>query len=453
MTRMKGLHAAWVVPVDSDSERRILTNHVVGVEGDRIVCVLPVEEFRSRYSCEVEWLGDHSCLLPGFVNLHTHLGMSLLRGFGDDMELMSWLHDFIWPAEQKMMSDEFVTLGTSLGLQEMLLTGTTTVNDMYFHEVAGLQQAKLMGVRMHNGHNVLNFGDADAHEMNLKQTEKEIVSTPACYDNLWTYQTCIPHSLYTCSVEDHRRLKKALEHNPAIRYHVHINESDNERDMLHSQHGNDGIAILDQLDLLNDKFIGAHCVRCTDEEIKLMGARKVNVCHCPKSNLKLASGIAPIQAFIEAGCNVGLGTDSCASNNSLSMLDEIQCAALVAKSQTGDARAIRDFTALKMATRNGARALGVLDNIGSLETGKLADMICVDFSDIGCQPVYDPVSTLVYTSGRKVSHVWTGGVQRVRDCKVLEPHMNMDNYRQAVSTLKVLRENILRKLSMGVENL
>ena len=399
------IEARWVIPV---RPRGVVMEHAAVIVHDgRIEAILPISEARQRYDAkETIKLPDHA-LLPGLINAHTHAAMTLMRGLADDRPLMAWLNNHIWPAEGQVLSERFVRDGTLLACAEMLKGGVTTFNDMYFFPEAAAAAVNLAGMRASLGLVVLDFpspyaADADDYLNKGFAARDALRGHPRI-------TTCLaPHAPYT--VND-RIFNKVLTYADQLgaNIHLHLHETHHEIEQGEAQYGMRPMRRLTELGLMGPNVLAAHCVHMTPIEIETLALQGAHVAHCPGSNLKLGSGIAPIAEMLAAGINVALGSDGAASNNRLDMFAEMRLAALLAKA-SGDAEVLPAMQVLEMATINGARALGMDDNIGSLEHGKLADMIAVDFSALEMQPCYDPISHLVYVAGREhVSHTWVAG--------------------------------------------
>lgn len=399
------VEARWVIPVRPSNS--VLEHASVIVHQERIVAILPTVEARQRYQVsKTVSLPEHT-LLPGLVNAHTHAAMAMMRGLADDRVLMDWLSQHIWPAETHVLSERFVRDGTLLACAEMLQGGVTCFNDMYFFPQAAAESVTRSGMRACLGLVVLDFpspyaADADDYLNKGFEARDALRGNPRI-------GTCLaPHAPYT--VND-RVFGKVLTYADqlGLNIHVHLHETLGEIAQGETQYGSRPMQRLNDLGLLGPNVLAAHCVHMTAIEIETMAVQGMHVAHCPGSNLKLGSGIAPIASMLEAGVNVALGSDGAASNNRLDIFAEMRLAALLAKAG-GDAAVLPAMQALEMATINGARALGMDDNIGSLEPGKLADMIAVDFSSPEMRPCYDPISHLVYVAGREhVSHTWVAG--------------------------------------------
>jgi len=402
----------WVIPVVPKS--LILEDHSVVVKDGRIVDVLPQVDARRRYSAKQNVVLAGHALMPGLINLHTHAAMSLMRGLADDLPLMRWLNEKIWPAESAFMSEAFVQDGTLLACAEMLLGGTTCFSDMYFFPSSAAFAVEQAGIRACLGLVVLDFPTAYASDAD-DYLNKGLAARDALRD-VKGITTCLaPHAPYTVG---NRTLEKVLTYADQLNLgiHIHLHETSDEIEQSEAQFGMRPLQRMANLGLLGPNLIAAHGVHLTSSEIELLAEHGCHIAHCPTSNLKLASGIAPIVELLNNGVNVGVGTDGTASNNRLDMFGEIRFAALLAKGASGNAEALPANQALEMATINAAKALGMDDRIGSLEVGKSADMVAVDLSQLETQPCFDVISHLVYAAGREqVSHVWVNGQTVVED--------------------------------------
>jgi 5-methylthioadenosine/S-adenosylhomocysteine deaminase len=355
---------------------------------------------------------DH-ILLPGFVNAHTHAAMSLLRGIADDMPLERWLSEGVWPVEKRWISAEMVRDGTRLAIAEMLLSGCTCFSDQYFFPEIVAETAVDLQMRAMVGTPVIDFPTEWAsNSAECLSKGAELVHDPYA-DHPLVSSCFVPHSTATVSDEAFTELR-VLADQLDRRIQIHLHESAQEIENELKRNGKRPIERLQDLGLVNASLMAVHAVHVTDDEIALFADAGVVVAHCPRSNLKLADGIAPVAAFRNAGVTVALGTDSAASNNVMDMLGEMRTAALLAKAKAQDATAIPAAQALRMATLDGAEALGLADSIGSIESGKWADLTCIDMRHINSQPLYDPISQLVYTvHPQQVSDVWVAGKHQV----------------------------------------
>jgi len=408
--------ARWIIPVEPAG--KVLADHSVAVAEGRIVAVLPMAEAEARYDpTERVDLGRHA-LIPGLVNLHTHASMTLMRGLADDLSLMVWLKDHVWPVEAKHASPEFVHDGTLLACAEMLRGGVTCFNDMYFFPEAAARAALEAGIRAALGIIAVEFptpyaADADDY------LAKGLAARDALREEPLLSFCMAPHAPYTVSDRTFGRVITMAEELD-LPIHLHLHETRHEIDDSLAQFKVRPLERLAALGALGPRLIAVHAVHLTEGEIELLARFGASVAHCPSSNLKLASGFAPVAAMLEQGINVGLGTDSAASNNRLDVLQEMRTAALLAKAVGDDAEAMPAHQALAAATLGGARALGLEASTGSLAPGKFADLCAVAFDGLELLPCYDPVSHLVYSAGREhVSHVWVAGKQRVRDGRLV----------------------------------
>jgi 5-methylthioadenosine/S-adenosylhomocysteine deaminase len=400
----------------------LLEHQAVVIQADKIVDICAITKVYEKYQAnEIVQLSDH-VIIPGLINLHTHAAMSLMRGLADDLPLMPWLEKHIWPAEAKLVSPSFVHDGTLLACAEMLAGGITTFNDMYFHPESAAAACIKIGVRANLGLVVLEFPTQYANDAEC-YIQQGLEARDHLRDEPLISFSFAPHAPYTVSDATFTRIMTLAEQ-VNIGVHTHMHETQHEIAESEQLHGLRPLSRFANLGLLSPTLTLAHCVHLDASEIELLAEHSCSIAHCPSSNLKLASGIAPIAEYAKQGINVGLGTDGAASNNRLDMFTEMRLAALLAKGQSGDASAISAHQALEMATINGAKALGLDDKIGSIEIGKLADLCAIKMSDTIMQPCFDPVSHLVYVAGREqVSHVWVNG-----DLKYHKPNANEGVY-------------------------
>lgn len=400
----------WLIPIEPEG---VLTEHAVAIRDGQIIDILPAGQAASCYrATEVVALPDHA-LIPGFVNAHTHAAMSLFRGLADDLTLMDWLQKNIWPAEAQWVSPEFVRDGVALNIAEMLKGGTTCFHDMYFFPDETARVARDAGVRACVGLVVIDFPTAWA-----KTADEYIDKGLRLHDELRNAPLITtafaPHAPYSVSDEPLERIR-VLADEVEIPIAMHVHETRDEVEQSIARFGVRPLERLRRLGLVDNKLLAVHMTQLTDAEIALVAQNGAHVLHCPESNLKIASGFCPVHKLSQAGVNVALGTDGAASNNDQDMLGEMRTAALLAKGVAGDATALPAAAALRMATLNGAKALGLDDRIGSIRPGKSADLVAIDLSAISCQPVYDPVSQIVYAAGRdQVADVWVAGKRLVR---------------------------------------
>lgn len=356
--------------------------------------------------------------IPGLINTHTHAAMTLLRGYGSDNPLKVWLEEYIWPAEGKFVSYEFVKDGSSIACYEMLRNGITTFVDMYFFEDAVAESIKTAKIRGVLCTGILDFPTpgAKSPDEGLKKTEDFIKQFEK---DEYVYPCVGPHAPYTCSPDT---LKKAMDLAAKydVLFHIHVSETKHEVNEIKERYGETPVKHLDKIGVLNDRVLTAHMVHPTEEEIEILAKKGVKVAHCPESNLKLASGVAPIPKMLEAGITIGIGTDGTASNDDLDLIGEIATCAKLHKGVNLDPTVVNAKQALAMATIEGAKAVRLEDKIGSLEIGKLADIVFIDINDPHLQPIFDPYTHIVYSStGKDVDTVIVNGNVVVSDKKVL----------------------------------
>lgn len=401
----------WIAPVAPDP--RVLTGHAVLVEDGRIAKLASFDALRERHPDVPLTLLPGQLLVPGFVNLHTHAAMSLLRGVADDLPLHDWLRKRIWPLEGKLVSRAFVRDGALLAAYEMLMGGTTCFNDMYFFPEESVAAARQLGMRSMQGIIVIEFPSAYASDAG-DYLRKGLELRDRHRDDPMVGFCLAPHAPYTVSDETLKRVA-VLARELGLPIHTHVHETAGEIEESQSRHGKRPLQRLDALGLLGPELIAVHAVHLDDNDLRLLATAGASVAHCPHSNLKLASGIAPVARMVESGIRVGLGTDGSASNNRLDLLQEARTAALLAKGSSGQADAWPAAQVLRALTLDAAAALGLDDRIGSIEAGKRADLVAVDLSAPELSPVFDPVSQLVYAAGREhVQHVWIDGRHVVR---------------------------------------
>jgi 5-methylthioadenosine/S-adenosylhomocysteine deaminase len=403
------IEARWIYPVVPS--QMLLEQHAVVINGEEIICICPIAEVYNRFQAvETIQLLDH-VLMPGLINLHTHAAMSLMRGLADGVSLTPWLEKHIWPAESKLVSPSFVYDGTVLAAAEMLAGGITTFNDMYFYPAATAEATIQMGMRANIGLVVIEFPTQYASNAD-DYIKKGLDVRDSLRDQSLVSFSFAPHAPYTVSDSTFERIA-TLANQLNLSIHTHLHETQKEIVDSEQNYGLRPLSRLANLDFTGPNMTFAHCVYMEDYEMKMLADYACSIAHCPSSNLKLASGIAPISQYIQYNINVGLGTDGASSNNRLDILTEVRLAALLAKGVSGDATVLPAYTALEMATINGAKALGLDDKIGSIEVGKLADLTAIRISDIEMQPCFNPISHLVYVAGREhVSHVWVAGELR-----------------------------------------
>jgi 5-methylthioadenosine/S-adenosylhomocysteine deaminase len=400
------VEADWIVPIDPP--KAVLKDHAVVIAEGRIREILPAGQARARYPAvrRIE-LSGHA-LIPGLINLHTHAAMTLMRGLADDRALMDWLQNHIWPVETRLVSSDFVRDGTLLACAEMLHGGITCFNDMYFYPEAAGRAALAAGMRAALGIIVIEMPSAYAADAQ-DYLSKGLATRDGLKDESLLSFCIAPHAPYTVGDRTFERIAM-LQGELDLPLHIHVHETRDEIEHSLARHGERPLARLQRLGLVDANLIAVHAVHVSEQEAQLLAQEGCHVAHCPSSNLKLASGIAAPDKLLKAGVNVGLGTDSAASNNRLDLFTEMRLAALLAKGAGDDPTALPAHTVLEMATVRAARALGLDDRIGTLAPGKCADMTAVNLGALDLSPCYDALSHLVYAAGREhVSHVWVNG--------------------------------------------
>ncbi len=406
----------WVIPVEP--EDTVLEDHAIAIDNGKIIELLPSDTAIGKYDANhIHRLESHA-LIPGLINSHTHSPMTLFRGFADDIPLMNWLNDYVWPAEQKWISPDFVTDGTKLAVAEMIRSGTTCFNDMYFFADYTAEAAIESGVRAVIGLILVDFPSTWASDAQEYLDKGEQVHDKFKHNPL-IRTAFAPHAPYTVSDKPLEKVAVIAEELD-IQIHMHTHESMHEIEQSMEQHGKNPLMRLRDLGLVSNRLMAVHMTQLQPEEIELVARYGVHVIHCPESNLKLASGMCQVNKLLSLGVNVAIGTDGAASNNNLDMLGEIHMAALLAKGIAGDCCAVPAARALAMGTINGARALAMDDMIGSLVPGKEADIVAIDLGGLESQPLYDPLSQIVYACTREqVTDVWVAGRQLMKQRELL----------------------------------
>ncbi|HST27266.1 MAG TPA: TRZ/ATZ family hydrolase [Rudaea sp.] len=406
------LEARWVVPVEPHGV--VLEDRAVALAGDTIVEILPIATARAKYAnVERTSLPEHA-LIPGLVNAHTHNAMTLMRGLADDLPLMTWLQQHIWPAEARVMGPEYVRDGVELAIAEMLRGGTTCCNENYFFPDVQAATYLRHGFRAVVGLPFIEFPSAWAKSRD-EYFDKNLAVHDEFKGEKLVSTSLAPHAPYTVADESFARIR-VLSDQLDIPVHLHLHETAQEIEDSRKQCGQRPFARMQALGLVDERLIAVHMTQLTDAEIAACAQHGVSVAHCPESNLKLASGFCPAEKLRRAGVNLAIGTDGCASNNDLDMFGETRTAALLAKGVANDASAFDAAYALQAATLNGARALGLAERIGSIVPGKQADLAAVRLDALEAQPVYNVISQLVYATGRhQVSDVWVAGARKVEN--------------------------------------
>lgn len=410
------INARWIVPVVP--ENRIFEDCALAVHQGRIIALLPQEEATKRYQpARIENLPQH-LLIPGLINAHGHAAMTLLRGYADDFALEDWLNNHIWPAEKQWVDPQFVRDGTELAIAEMIRSGTSCFADMYFFPEQTAQAALDAQIRCQVYFTIFDFpcawGSGPEDYFN-----KGLALHDAYRGNNLVRIGFGPHAPYTVGDETLKKVA-VLAQEMDTPVHIHLHETAQEIADSIEKYGVRPSQRLMDLGLLSPLTQCVHMTQINEIDIQILQQSGAQVVHCPESNLKLASGFCPVDKLLNAGINVALGTDGAASNNDLDMLGELKTAALLAKAVSNNPAALDAHSALRMATLNGARALGIDDQVGSLEIGKQADIAAIDLGDLDVQPIYNPVSQLVYTNaGQRVSHLWVNGKCLMRERELL----------------------------------
>lgn len=396
----------WIIPIEPAGV--VLERHAVAVDAGKILSVLPVEKAREIYAPRRETLLPDHALTPGLVNLHTHAAMSLLRGLGDDMPLMTWPNTRIWPVEQALLSWEFVLAGTRLACLEMLRGGTTCFSDMYFFPEAAAVAAREIGMRANLGLTVIDMPTAAGSDAD-DYLDRGLALYDRLRDDPLLSFAFAPHAPYTIGDATFARIVM-LAGQTGLPVQIHVHETSAEIREDEARHGCRPITRLERLGLVGPTLTAVHAVYLNAYEIALFAERGVTIAHCPASNAKLASGIVPIARYLDAGIAIGIGTDGSASNNRLDMPAEMRLAALLAKGESGRADVFGAHAVLHAATLAGARALGLDTRIGSIVAGKEADLTAFDLGALDYQPIFDVASHLIFVAGREaVSDVWVRG--------------------------------------------
>ena len=410
-----------LVPVRPRS--RVLKQMAVVIEGELIADVLPRSEALQKYQDALRVELPEHVLMPGFINMHTHSAMSLLRGYADDLNLQVWLNDHIWPVEKAFLGAGFVKDGVRLAIAEMLRSGTTFFNDLYFFPEVAAEAAVETGMRACIGLPVIDVPTVWA------ANESEYIDKGLNISANWQSEPLVsaamaPHAPYSVGDEALKRVAKlSAEH--GMRVHMHVLESSWEIDESLRQHGKPTLERLADVGLMNERLLAVHMTQLNGTDLVALSETNVNVIHCPESNLKLGNGICPVARLHEHNINLALGTDSAASNNNLDLLAESRTAALLAKGYSGDPCVLNAFQALEMLTINAAKALGESHRLGSVEAGKLADLCAIRMDSLQTTPMYDVISHLIYAaSSQQVSHVWVGGRMLLQDAQFL--HLDVD---------------------------
>ncbi|MDF1683024.1 MAG: TRZ/ATZ family hydrolase [Legionellaceae bacterium] len=410
------VHAKWLL--SGVPNQPALENHSLCIADGKIQAVLPTAHVKENYTSTRVDNYSEQLIMPGIVNAHTHVGMNYFRGLGSDLSLMDWLNNHMLPTEKKWLSHDFVYDVSLFAMAEMIRSGTTCFNDMFYFSPATAEATIKSGMRAGIGLTVIEFPTKWA------QTTDEYFAKGLDFyeqykDNSYITSTLAPHAPYTVSDESFRRIQE-LSEKFQLKINLHLHETLDEIDQSMKQFGKRPIRRLYDLGLLSPEMIAIHCANLNEEDLSLLAETKPSIVHCPESNMKLASGICPVGKLRDAGVNVALGTDSVASNNDLDMLSEMRSASLLSKIATLNPESLKAHEALQLATINGAKAMGLDKTIGSLEVNKAADFIAINMNDIEMLPVFEPEAQVVYSSNRQqVSDVWVNGKQLMKNRKLL----------------------------------
>ncbi|MCE3238115.1 MAG: mtaD [Gammaproteobacteria bacterium] len=405
------IQAKWLITCENNS---VLENHALVIHQGKIKDILPSQLAKERYTAKnTENYSTHA-LMPGLINTHTHLAMNMFRGLADDLALMNWLNNHIWPAEKKWVSQEFVYDASLFAIAEMIRSGTTYFNDMYFFLQATAEAADISGIRGAIGITVIDFPTAWA-----ATTEEYFSKGLDFYEQYKNHDritaTLAPHAIYTVSDKNLLRVKEFAE-KYNLKINMHIHETADEVNQSLAQTKQRPIKRLETLGLLSPQLIAVHMTQINQEDLEILQLTQPHIVHCPQSNMKLASGACPVMTLKKNGLNVALGTDGAASNNDLNMLEEMRVAALMAKHGTSDPENLSAPDVLTMGTLQGAKALGIDHMTGSLTIGKAADFIAINLEAIETLPIYHPVSQIVYSASRsQVTDVWVAGKQLLKN--------------------------------------
>ncbi|MCK4592685.1 amidohydrolase [Candidatus Parcubacteria bacterium] len=405
-----------ILTVNNNDE--IINDGAVVIKKNKIIDLGKSSDIKNKYKTKKEIDAKNGVIMPGLINTHTHLAMSIFRGLADDLPLEKWLNEYIFPAEDKFVNEKFCYWGTKLSLAEMIFSGTTTFCDMYFFEKETGRAAEEAGVRGIIGEGIVSaFGDEDKIFNNKTRLTKDLLKE---FKNSPLISIAIePHSCYTCGKEILIKFKEFAKENNLL-YIIHLAETKKEVDEIKNKFGMSPVEYLDKIGVLDEMTLAAHCVWLDDKDIEILKNRGVKVLHCPESNMKLASGVAPVYKLLKDNVVVSLGTDGSASNNDLDIFSEMDSAAKLAKVSTLDSTVVSAKETVRMATINGAKVLGMENEIGSLEIGKKADIIILDFNRPHLVPVYDYYSHLVYSvSGSDVETCIIDGKVVMENRKIL----------------------------------
>ncbi len=410
------IHTKWIITCEENQS--VLENHSLAIKDGKIVAILPTKDAENKYQADSVHRYHHHAVMPGLINSHTHIAMNIFRGLADDLELMDWLNNYIWPAEGKWVSHELVHDASQLAMGEMIRGGITCFNDMYFFLGATADAAEQAGIRAHVGMTIIDVPTAWA-----KTTEEYFAKALDFYQQYKNSKlvtpTLAPHSTYTVSIENLIKVKNLADEHQ-LKINIHLQEAPSEVERSISLHQKRPLQRLNEIGMVTPNLIAIHMTQIDDADMEILQAKRPSIVHCPESNMKLVSGSCPVEKLYRHGINVALGTDGAASNNDLDMFGEMRSAAFLGKVTANDPKAVSAEHVLKMATINGAKALGIDHYTGSLRAGKAADFIAIDLEQIETQPLYHPISQIVYATPRsQVTDVWIAGKQILKNRQLL----------------------------------
>ncbi|MCR9191285.1 MAG: TRZ/ATZ family hydrolase [Gammaproteobacteria bacterium] len=410
------VHAKWIVT--GEKEQRVLEDHALIIDRGIIQDILPSSDAKAQYQATRIDEYPYHAVMPGLINAHTHLGMNYFRGLGCDLMLMDWLNQYIWPAEKKWLAHDFVKDVSLFSMAEMIRGGTTCFNDMFYFLQATAEATEIAGLRGCIGMTVIEFPTPWAQTTD-EYFDKGLEFYEQYKDHDFITPTFAPHAPYTVSDASFSRIKE-LSDKLDIKINLHLHETQTEIDQSMTEYQKRPIKRLHDLGLLSPQLLAVHTTQLNAEDLDILSQTKPHVIHCPESNMKLASGICPVDPLKELGINIALGTDSVASNNDLNMISEMRTATFLSKVSTLNPISCNADDTLELATLNGAKALGMDHFIGSLKKGKAADFIAINLDEIETLPVFDPVVQTIYSSSRQqVSDVWVAGRQLMKDRQLL----------------------------------
>lgn len=409
------IHGKWIIPCEDDT---VLEKHAIIIEQGKILDIIPSPEVELKYfASAIEHFNTHA-ITPGFINSHTHIGMNYFRGLANDLSLMDWLNHHIWPAERTWVAHEFVYDASLLAAAEMIRGGTTCFNEMYFFLNATAEAADVAGIRGHIGITVIDFPTAWA-----KSKQEYIDKGLAFHEEYKSHEritsTLAPHAIYTVA-EDTLTSLRDLSEQHDLKINMHIQETADEIQKSLQHTNKRPIRRLHDIGFITPRLIAVHMTQVNEEDIEILQQGNPHIVHCPESNMKLASGACPVSLLKNAGLNVALGTDGVASNNDLDMIGEMRAASFLSKLSTLNPQSLTATETLQLATLNGAKALGIDHHTGSLQKGKAADFIAINLDEIETQPLYHPISQIVYSASRhQVTDVWVAGKRLLKNRELL----------------------------------